>query len=452
MRIIVMRKDKINNLKEGERVAGISTIIILLLALVEAVVGFLSGSVILITDALHNAADSMTSFASWFSLKISQRKPTEKFPYGYYKVESLATLFVSGFILYAAYELLTEGYSKLFIISELTMPIQALGITLVSLIVSFFMARYMRKMGEKIDSQSLIVNSQERLTHVFSSAIIFVVILLTIYKVPYVEGAITIFFSLVVFKVGIFAAKDSVFALMDISPSEEIEDKIRGVINSIAGTESFENMRLRKAGPFVFGEVNVKIRKHVDVKRAHEISDNIENKIKDEVEQVDSFTIHVEPYEAEELKLVIPIKQDKGLNSEAMDQFGRANYFIFVTINKKRGEVRSTYVKENPYKKKSVKAGFAAVNFIVKEKIDVLITREMGGISFHTLRDHLVDVYKIKGEFVGKIIDKFIKNELEHLTEPTKEGIPEVEPKPIRDKGGDRGFGRRGRRGVRWQR
>jgi len=191
---------KISKLKKGEKTAGIATIILLLLALVEAAVGFLSGAVILIADALHNVTDSLTNFASWFGLKISQKRPTEKFPYGYYKAESLATLFVSGFILYAAFELLLEGYSKIFTLSEISMPFQAMFMALVSLIVSYLMAKYMKKVGKEINSQLLIANSQERAAHVFSSIVIFAAILLTFYRIPYVEGIITIGFSLLILK------------------------------------------------------------------------------------------------------------------------------------------------------------------------------------------------------------------------------------------------------------
>ncbi len=452
MNIMKSKENKNSKLKEGEKTAGVSTLVIFLLALAEAVVGLLSGSLVLITDALHNAADSTASFASWFGLKISQRKPDEKFPYGYYKAESLTTLFVSIFILYAAYELLTEGYTKLFTVSELTMPFHALAMALVTAVVSFFLARYMKKAGKKINSQSLIANSQERMTHVPASVIIFVSILLTFYEVPYVEGIITIFFSLVVFKIGIFTVKDSVFALMDVSPSIEIEKKVKNIINSNAGIEDFEELKLRKAGPFIFGEVKVKIRKFVDVKRAHEIADSIENKIKNEIDSIDSFTIHIEPYETEKQKIVIPIVSDKGLDSKIMKNFGRANYFMFLILNKKERKIVSRYVKENPHKEKLVKAGLAAAKFVVKEKIDILITKDVGEISFHTLRDNLVDIYKAEGEKVGIVVDSFLKNKLKLITEPSKESevVVKREISEIRE---DRRFksGRRGR-GPRWRR
>ena len=153
--------ERIDKLKQGEKTAGLSTVAIILLASVEALVGFFSGNIILIIDALHNAADSVASFASWFGLKISQRKPTERFPYGYYKAESLANLSVSIFILYAAFELLLAGYSKLYVVPEITMPLETLSIALFSAIGSYLLARYMKKTGEKVGSQSLIANARQ---------------------------------------------------------------------------------------------------------------------------------------------------------------------------------------------------------------------------------------------------------------------------------------------------
>ena len=369
------------------------------------------------TDALHNVADLTASFASWFGLRISQRKPTERFRYGYYKAESLATLAVSIFILYAAFELLLEGYARLYIVSEPTMPFETLGTSLISAVVSYLLANYMRKAGEKVNSQSLKANAQERTTHVLTSSVISVGILLTFLRVPYVEGVLTLVFSLVIFKTGIFAAKDSVFALMDVSPSKDVEDRVKEIIKSIAGVEAFENLKLRKSGPFVFGEVSVKIRKSVDVKRAHEIAGSIERKIREELMTIDSFTVHIEPFKAKTHKLVIPVKQNRDLDSEIADRFGRANYFVFVTVDEQNE--KSVYIRENPHSKDSIQAGFKAVNFIVKEKIDVLIAKSIGGISFHTLRDHLVDIYQVEGGKAGIAVDNYVGGTLEPLTEPT---------------------------------
>jgi len=93
----------------------------------------------------------------------------------------------------------------------------------------------------------LIATSQEKLTDVFSSIVVLISILATFYRIPYIEGLFTILFSLLVLKSGIFLIKDSTFALMDVSPGKEIEEKVRKIISSIAGVEEFKDLKLRKA-------------------------------------------------------------------------------------------------------------------------------------------------------------------------------------------------------------
>ena len=146
------------------------------------------------------------------------------------------------------------------------------------------------------------------------------------------------------------------------------------------------------------------------------------------IDQNDSFTIHVEPYKVRIQKLVIPILNKDGLNSKIMDHFGRANHCIFVTI--KEREVQSHYTKDNAHKMRKVRAGLSATHEVLKEKIDVLITRQIGEISIHNLRDHLVEVYLTRRRIVRNAIDNFTNNKLERLMEPTRKmGTEQVHTK-----------------------
>ncbi len=407
----------VESLKQGEKAAGISAVISLLLVVSKGIVGFVSGSSALIGDALHSGADLIVMLASWFGLRISQREPTEKFPYGFYKAESLVTLFISGFVIYAAYRILIEGYSRLFIISETGIPLIAMLIALVSVFLSFGVSRYLGRVGRKINAQSLIVSSKERLMDCLSSVVVFIAIIMNYYKVPYVEGLVTMLIAVLIFKVGISSVKDAIFALMDVSPSKEVEKKIKKIIRRVKGVDAFEDLKLRQSGPFIFGEVKVKLKKFISVKRAHEISDEIEQRVK-KVRLVDSFTVHVEPYKGKKHKLAIPVSEEKGISSKVIDHFGRADYFLFVNVEKnKLGKI---YSKKNPFKKREIRAGLAAGKFIIREGADVLVTKEIGEISLHTLRDKLVDVYKTEGKTAKEVVNKFLKNKLSRLKKATR--------------------------------
>ena len=94
--------EKIKLLKKGQRTALISSLISLLLEILKGIVGVLANSGVLIADALESTIDITSGLASFFGLKIAQKKPDEKFPYGYYKAENIASLFISGLIIYAA--------------------------------------------------------------------------------------------------------------------------------------------------------------------------------------------------------------------------------------------------------------------------------------------------------------------------------------------------------------
>ncbi|MFP4545658.1 MAG: cation transporter, partial [Methanomassiliicoccales archaeon] len=79
-------------LRAGENAAGVATLTKLFLTVVKGLVGFLTGSVALLADALNSGVDVIVSSVSWVSLRLVQRSPDEEFQYGYYKVENLAAL------------------------------------------------------------------------------------------------------------------------------------------------------------------------------------------------------------------------------------------------------------------------------------------------------------------------------------------------------------------------
>ena len=300
-------RDTDSVIKRGERAALVSSRVTVLLAIGKGLAGFLTGSLVLITDAFHSATDLLPIMVSWLGLRISRRKPDKRFPYGYYKAESIATLFVSLFIIYVAIEFIIEGYHRLFEISTISLPLVAGSAALLSAVVSAFLARYQRRVGQETGSQSLVANARDTAIDVIASLMVLVAIVLSYYRIPYIEGVAILLLSVLIIRMGAESLKDAVFGLMDISPSREIEKEIIRTIGTVAGVEGFQDLRLRKSGPLIFGEVTVKIRRHVDVDRAHEVSSVLESEVQNKIERLGSFTVHIEPYEVPESRVVVPL-------------------------------------------------------------------------------------------------------------------------------------------------
>ncbi len=408
----------IEKLRQGQRAAIVSVFISLILAIVKAFVGLISGAIILLTDALDSATDMFSSLAAFFGLKLAEKKPDKRFNYGYYKAENLASLFISGLIIWGAITFFIKGFNSLFVEPSLEYPWLTFTTVSLSGIIALFVSKYLKKKGEAINSQSLVANSRDRLKDVFVSIVILITIILTFFKIPYVQGAITMFISLVILRFGILTLKDAILSLMDVSPSKELEKKIEKIINSVKGVNSFSNLKLRKSGPFVFGDVDLTVKKFIDVNRAHQLLDKIEKRIRLKMPEIESFSIHVEPYKSDKYLIVIPLEDKKDLDSKVIGHFGRAAYFLFAEINCKN--LKRFSIVKNHFKKREVRAGLNAAHYIVNKKADMLVTDQIGEIAFHTLRDHYVDIFKVKGKKAKEVIDNFCKDRLERLEKPTK--------------------------------
>lgn len=405
--------------EKGQKTALVAGLATIFFAIAKAIIGFISGSIVLLADALHSTSDSFSTFLAWLGLKIAQKEPTEKFPYGFYKVENITTLFISGLIFFAGFEIVKESISKIFTLEKLNIPFLAIGVAFLDAVVMFFVGTYEMRMGKEINSQSLIADGRESRMHLLSSSIVLIGLGARFFEIPYLEGVMGILISLFIFKIGFDSVKDSIFALMDVSPSKEIEEKIKEVLKEISGIKGFENLKLRKSGPFIFGQVRIRLGKSVKVNRAKEISDKVEEEVKRKVKLIDSLTVEIAPEAAESQKICIPVKVENGLDSEISEHFGRTEKFIFLEIEKEK--VKNFYFKDNPFLKKGVRAGLTVSEFVIKEKIDSIITKEMGPISLHTLRDNLVDVYLGTDGKVEEILEKFLKGKLKILERPTKE-------------------------------
>jgi cation diffusion facilitator family transporter len=88
----------------------------------------ISGSVALLADSIHSFADIFSSIAVWAGLKLVQKKPTERFPYGYYKAETLALLIVAVTIVVSGILILKEAVDKLFEPSVVLSPSVVLAV------------------------------------------------------------------------------------------------------------------------------------------------------------------------------------------------------------------------------------------------------------------------------------------------------------------------------------
>jgi cation diffusion facilitator family transporter len=412
-------ENKIENLKRGRRIAFISSIVSLLLAIMKGVIGYLFGSQVLIADAFHSGADLLTHAASGFGLWIASRGKTTKFPYGLYRAETLACLIVGGFIVVAGIEIFREGYHRLFHLEPVkSFPVLPVAASIISSVTAFFVAKMESKVGKSIGSQSLIATSREAFLDIFTSLIVLIGILLAYFRIPYVEGAVIILISLLLFKLGIENIWSSLLVLMDANLDPELQFELEEKTNEIYGVKGVSDVKIRQSGPFKMVECVMKTRPSLPLYRAHELANKVEDLIARDYEHIESVFIHVEPLKDEVITAIIPVQDIKGMDSLISDHFGRAPYFVIVRLENGNMDIEDFYTNEFLNEKGHI--GIKVVRAIVKYRLDLVFVSNIGEITYYMLKDSLVDIYKAEeGLSVKEVMQRYRLNQLELITEPT---------------------------------
>ena len=376
---------------KGERAAVISAAVLLVFSILKGTVSLISGSVALLADSIHSFADIFSSIAVWAGLKLVQKKPTERFPYGYYKAETLALLIVAVTIVVSGVLILKEAVDKLFEPTTVLFPSVVLAVAAFSGLVSYFLGRYKKSVGSLIGSQSLVGEGQHSLVDVYTSLLVFAGVLFASLGYPVAEVLAGFAIGLYVMKVGVFFGKDAVLVLMDACLSPQKASEIKDIAEKVRGVSGVHDLKLHKSGPVSFGEMHIEVEETLPLEKAHEISDEIEEKIRERFKDIESITIHVEPAHRDRTKVCVPVVEDKGMESKTSTHFGNIPLFAFIELEK--DQVINVYFKANPAAGDERKRGIRAAQFLTDEKVNVVLTGGMGEGPFHLLRDKMVEIY-----------------------------------------------------------
>jgi cation diffusion facilitator family transporter len=405
--------------KKGERAALLSAAVLLILSVLKGAVSLISGSVALLADSIHSFSDIFSSVAVWAGLKLVQKKPTERFPYGYYKAESLALLAVAVTIIVSGILIVREAVDKIFAPGTVLYPLIVLAAAGASGIVSYFLGRYKKNVGSAIGSQSLIGEGQHSLVDVYTSLLVLVGVLVSILGYPLGEVLAGFVIGAYVVKVGLWFGKDAVLVLMDACLNPQKAKEMSEIAERVRGVEGVHDLKLHKSGPVSFAEMHVNIQEDLSVEKSHEIANEIEKRIKERFKDIESITIHVEPAQMVKVKVGIPVVEDKGMESVTSAHFGNIRLFVFIELENK--QVRDIYFKTNPGARDERKKGIRAAQFLVDEKVNVVLTGGMGEGPFHLLRDSMVQIYVLPERAqVKEAIHLFNTDKLEKMSTPTE--------------------------------
>lgn len=268
-----------------------------ILTAAKIIVGIISGSLAVLADGFDSASDIISSTISLFAAKLLKRPPDAKYSYGYDKADTVAAKIIAFFMLFAGVQLCVSVISQFIKGETREIPtLLAIIVTVVSIMMKFFLSVYLKNTGQKTKSQMLIANAKNMKMDILLSLSVLVGLFFTIYlELPIIDQIAALAISLWIiyagFKIFIETSRD----LMDGLKDDKIYREIFCAIDSVSGVYNPHRVRTRKIGSKYMINIDIEVNGNITLKAAHDLAHKVERTIKKQVEDVFDVAIHVEP-------------------------------------------------------------------------------------------------------------------------------------------------------------
>lgn len=264
------------------------------LFLIKLIIGIVINSTAITADAFNNLADTFTSIITLFGFKLASKPPDKEHPFGHGRIEYITSFIVSIIIILIGVEFLQTSFKKVLNPEDIILNNYIFFILLITIGVKIWQANFNKKLGTVINSKALIASSIDSKNDVIITFIS--IVSLIIFKLIGInlDGQFGIIVAIFLIYTGINLSKEMLSPLLGEAVSIEIIEEIRAIVLSYEPIIGVHDIFIHNYGPNKnIASLHVEIRTNMSIGEAHEIIDEIERKILEELGF--NLTIHIDP-------------------------------------------------------------------------------------------------------------------------------------------------------------
>lgn len=307
VRKFIRNCEDIENAKVRQSYGALSSVVGLIsnifLFLLKYVMGVISGSISIISDAFNNLSDSGGCIVTFLGCKMASKPADKNHPFGHGRVEYLTSLILSVIIVIVGFELFKDSAEK---ISD-PRPVRFSVIVLVSLILSIgvklWLALFNMKLGRMIHSGVLTATAEDSRNDVIATSATIIALISSLFTDFPVDGIMGLIVSVFILKTGIEIIRDTVDELIGKPVSPEIAENIKNTILADQDIIGVHDLVLHNYGiTKMLGSCHIELRSDRSFKEVHEIADRTERSIQEKFNI--SITIHTDPIDVDDEQTV----------------------------------------------------------------------------------------------------------------------------------------------------
>jgi cation diffusion facilitator family transporter len=298
----------LESLKEKQSAAVSSLLVAVALTTLKAIVGILTNSLGIMSEALHSGLDLVAALTTVYAVRASSKPPDEEHPYGHGKYESLSALVETLLLLATCTWITYEAVQRLFFReAHVEATLAAYAVMTVSIVLDISRSRVLYRTARKYHSQALEADALHFSTDILSSSVVILGLIFLTFGYRIADPLAALGVVVVVVVLSLRLGRRTVFVLLDRAP-EGLAETIRAQVVRIPGIRSCSRVRVRPSGAQTFVDLEVLVGRSASFETVNEIAVAVENAIRKLVPDSD-IVVRTQPSAEPETGLAAKIRK-----------------------------------------------------------------------------------------------------------------------------------------------
>jgi len=280
--------------EKADKFAGYTTIILVLLGIIQIIIGeFFIKSIALTANGIDCIGDGFVSAVVWIGLMFFKKPADQRFNYGYYKMENLASGLAAVVMIGLAIYISFRSYNQLINPQIIEAPIQGAVLAFIAAVIALGLGFYKYIKNKKTKMNSVKLEAFNTIKDGVASGLTVVALILDSFGLYIADGIVGFIIAAIIVIIGFTSIKESSYMLIDACNGEciDISTSIKQIAEGFKEVRYAHIVRLRKSGPIFQGEMEIEVSEDMKIKEFNETKKNIQNKIKEIFPEIERVTI-----------------------------------------------------------------------------------------------------------------------------------------------------------------
>ncbi|MCI0488600.1 MAG: cation diffusion facilitator family transporter [Blastocatellia bacterium] len=266
-------------------------------ALLQVAVVWLSASVALLADTIHNFGDAFTAIPLWIAFRLARWSPSKRFTYGYGRVEDLAGVAIVLAILLSAF---LAGYESARRLLE-PQTVEYLWAVMAASVIGFLgnegVALFRIKVGKEIGSAALIADGYHARADGLTSLAVLIGAIGVWLGYPLADPIVGLLITAAILRL-VWQAGKSVFTRLLDGVDPEVVDEIQHAVSHAPRVVEVTDVRVRWLGHRMHAELSIAVAPDLSVEEGHDVAKEARHRLLHHLRYLSNATIHVDPANA----------------------------------------------------------------------------------------------------------------------------------------------------------